>query len=87
MLNYMEARELLVRNKRIVAVRTLDRLKGEEREFRTHAVINAAGPWAPEVARRFGFGKTNLDPPSLAYNVLLNRSRPDGEALASRSAP
>ncbi len=50
--NYVEARAGLTRGNTVEGVRASDRLTGESLEIRAHIVLNAAGPWAPELVRR-----------------------------------
>ena len=50
--NYVEARAGLTRGNTVEGVRASDRLTGESLEIRASVVLNAAGPWAPELARR-----------------------------------
>jgi glycerol-3-phosphate dehydrogenase len=60
--NYCEAQELIVRDGRVVAVRVRDLLRGEEFEVRAQVTVNATGPFAPSLAKRFG-GSVRLDVP------------------------
>lgn len=50
--NYVEARAGLTRGNTVEGVCASDRLTGEPLEIRAHIVLNAAGPWAPELVRR-----------------------------------
>lgn len=50
--NYVEAGAGLTRGNTVEGVRASDRLTGESLEIRASVVLNAAGPWAPELARR-----------------------------------
>ena len=50
--NYVEARAGLTRGNTVEGVRASDRLTDESLEIRASVVLNAAGPWAPELARR-----------------------------------
>jgi glycerol-3-phosphate dehydrogenase len=84
-LNYAEARELLVEDGRARGVRAVDAVTGAELELRGDAVVNAAGPWCREVARRFDRDVPALFRPSLAFNALLDR--PPLSALALAVAP
>jgi glycerol-3-phosphate dehydrogenase len=47
--NHCEARRLIVRRDRVVAVRLLDRISGQDLEVRTRFVVNAAGPYAEKI--------------------------------------
>jgi len=75
-LNYVEVVGLLQSEGRIAGVRAIDRVDGSELEFRAPLVVNAGGPWAPEVARHGGIDGSGLFRPSLAFNLLLRRPLP-----------
>jgi glycerol-3-phosphate dehydrogenase len=72
-LNYLEARELLVDGGAVRGVLAHDRVGGRELRLRTRTVINAAGPWSRDLARRMGSDLPALFRPALAFNLLLNR--------------
>jgi glycerol-3-phosphate dehydrogenase len=75
-LNYVEAISLKREGSKAAGVVTT------AGEFSAPVVINAAGPWSPEVARRFGCQQTELMTPSLTFNVLLNVPPPSEAAVA-----
>ena len=50
--NYVEAVAALTRRSTVEGVRATDRLSGESLEIRADVVLNAAGPWAPELSGR-----------------------------------
>lgn len=82
-LNYVEARELRVEEGIVRGVDSRDRARGEEvLFFRAPVVVNAAGPWAPAVARAFGSSVPDLYPPSIAFNLLLDREPPSEACVA-----
>lgn len=81
-LNYVECTGLLSANGRVIGVRARDHHSGQEMDFRTELVINAAGPWCREVAAGAGPAVPELFRPSLAFNTLLDRKPPAGLALA-----
>jgi len=81
-LNYVECIGFLSAGGRVTGVRARDHHSGEDLEFRTALVINAAGPWCREVAAGAGPAVPNLFRPSLAFNALLDRKPPAGLALA-----
>jgi len=49
--NYAAARSLLREGRQVVGAVVEDRLSGKEHRLRARVVLNAAGPWADEVAR------------------------------------
>lgn len=50
--NHVEARAALTRGDAVEGVRAADRLTGESFDIRARVVLNAAGPWAPELSGR-----------------------------------
>ena len=50
--NHVEADAALLRGGAVEGVRASDRLSGEAFDIRARVVLNAAGPWAPELAGR-----------------------------------
>ena len=50
--NYVEATEALTRGSVVEGVRASDRFTGELFDIRARVVLNAAGPWAPELSGR-----------------------------------
>lgn len=81
-LNYVECTGLLRANGRVTGVRARDHRSGQDLEFRAPLVINAAGPWCAEIAAGAGPRVPGLFRPSLAFNVLLDRTPPAETALA-----
>lgn len=83
-LNYTEAEEALVRDGRVRGVAARDRIAGRRLEYRARTVVNCAGPWAPDVADRFDREVPGLFRPSLAFNLLLDRTMDADAAVAVR---
>lgn len=81
-LNYVGADELLTSNNRVAGVRGTDMETGKRHDFRSNAVINAAGPWCREVARSFDRDVEALFYPSIAWNVLFDRGALSSHAVA-----
>jgi glycerol-3-phosphate dehydrogenase len=67
----------------VAGLRALDRLTGARLLFATKAVINCAGPWCRQVARRFDRDVPGLFRSVLAWNVLLDREPPAPLAIAA----
>jgi glycerol-3-phosphate dehydrogenase len=90
LLEYMEAVEIK-EDMDELRVRIHDKLKDSTLEFRARAVVNAAGPWAGEVARRAGVEDVDVLLTAgtiIVYNQrltrhVINRMRPpsDGDIL------
>jgi len=53
-LNYCEAQQLLMRDGRVEGARVQDLLGGEAFDIRAKVTVNATGPFAPSLAKRFG---------------------------------
>ena len=81
-LNYVAVDDLLTHDGKVVGVRATDDVSGQELEFRARAVINAAGPSSRLIAGRFDKDVADLFRPSLAWNVVLERSSLSDHALA-----
>jgi glycerol-3-phosphate dehydrogenase len=81
-LNYIEARRMLQREGSAAGVEALDRLSGQTLEFRAPVVVNCAGPWCREVARRFDRDIPRLFNFSIAFNVVLDMKPLSEAALA-----
>lgn len=81
-LNRVEATGLLTTGGRAAGVRAVDRESDEELQFRARHVINAAGPWCPQVSARLDREVAGLFRPSLAFNVLLDRDPLSDAAVA-----
>jgi len=61
---------------RVEAVRTVDRLTGEERNFATRAVIIAAGPWTDELNARVGVEtERRLLRPTKGVHIVFPREK------------
>lgn len=59
--NYVEATAGITRRDAVEGIRASDRLSGEPLEIRARVVLNAAGPWAPDLGRRLAAcGRTGL---------------------------
>ena len=54
--NYVEATEALTRGGAVGGIRASDRLTGETLDIHARVVMNAAGPWAPELSGRLVTG-------------------------------
>lgn len=81
-LNYCEARGLVRCNGAVAGVHAADLFGGGEIELRAPRVVNCAGPWCEDVARRLVGSAPTLFRPSLAFNVLLAREPTTNVALA-----
>jgi glycerol-3-phosphate dehydrogenase len=75
-LNYAEALELKHQGSRVAGLVT------RAGEFKAPIIINAAGPWAREVATRLDRDRPELMTPSLTFNVLLKVPPPSIDAVA-----
>ena len=81
--NYVEARRLLTSNGQVRGISIAE--SGGRRttaELRAPVVINAAGPWAGDLAARWGGADDRLSPLVAAWNVLLDRPALSGYAVA-----
>ena len=93
-LEHLEALEIK-RGEEGLVVRALDKLRGEPLEFSARVVVNAAGPWAGEVAKRAGV-KAEVMPTAGTMVVyarrltrrVVNRMRPpsDGDIVVPYGA-
>lgn len=81
-LDQVEATDLLTAGGRVTGVRAVDRRSGRSLEIRARTVVNCAGPWSREVARRFDRDIPRLFRPMMAFNLLLDREPPSRAALA-----
>lgn len=81
-LDHVEAMDLLVADGKVAGVGAVDRRSGRSLEVRARAVVNCAGPWSREVARRFDRDVPHLFRPVLAFNLILDRPSPSRAALA-----
>jgi glycerol-3-phosphate dehydrogenase len=84
-LSHVEAVELIVRDQTVAGVRAVDRASGRSVEFRARRIVNCAGPWSRDLARRFDRDVPALLSPALAFNLLLDREAPSRAALAVAS--
>ena len=82
--NYVEARDLVVRGPVVEGVRAVDRLTGERFDIRARVVLNAAGPWAPELSARLapGTGGRLSGLLSKAMNFVIASPLPGVHAVA-----
>ena len=82
--NYVEATAALARGSTVEGVRALDRLTGESLEIRARVVINASGPWAPELSGRLAAGAGGRLPGCLskAMNIVIASPLPGAHAVA-----
>jgi glycerol-3-phosphate dehydrogenase len=82
-LNYMEVEELRVQDGEVGGVSALDRESGRAYEVKGRRVVNTAGPWCREIAKRFHRDIPDLFSPSLAWNVLIDKVSLNDHALAA----
>ena len=80
--NYVEARRLLTSRGRVHGVVVRESGGRASEEFRARIVINATGPWAGELAAKWGAADDRLSPLVVAWNVLLDRPALSGHAVA-----
>jgi glycerol-3-phosphate dehydrogenase len=80
--NYVEARELLTSEGRVQGVILAEGEGRNSAELLAPVVINAAGPWAGELAARWHVPDLALAPLVVAWNVLLDRPALSAHALA-----
>ena len=85
-LNYLEAGELQLANGRVAAIRARDTTDWREYEFRTGAVLNCAGPWAPALAATRDPALLEAFHPSLAFNLLLGAELDSAVSVAVEPA-
>ena len=78
--NYCEAQELLLQDGRIVGARVRDLLEGEAFEVRAKVTVNATGPFAPSLAKRFGKVPLNV-PLSRDMAIVVRRVLDPGMAI------
>jgi glycerol-3-phosphate dehydrogenase len=81
-LNYAPVQELLVDGDVARGVRVRDRIDGGDFEIVGRAVVNCAGPRVRALAAGRGGDSDELFRPSLAFNILLDRTLPTRSALA-----
>jgi len=81
-LNYVEARRLVVRDGRVCGLEAEDSESSTPLRFEAPVVVNCAGPWCREVARGLDRDLPDLYRPSLAFNLLLDRAPLSAAAVA-----
>lgn len=81
-LNYVRCDQLLVHHQRVGGVRAVDQTNHRVYEYRAKKVLNCAGPWCRRLAAGFDRDIEDLYRPSLAMNLLLDRSPMCEAALA-----
>jgi glycerol-3-phosphate dehydrogenase len=85
--NYVEAENLLIRDRRVCGVKARDTLTGEQFDIRARVVINAAGPWAEGVLK--GASATvNRNPGTYSRDAcfVISRAPQADAALALQGA-
>ncbi len=82
-LNYVEARDLLTDNRKVVGIRACDTEAQETFEFRAPVVINCAGPACRALTARWDRDIPRLFYPALAFNLLFDRDPPSEMAIAA----
>ncbi len=85
-LNHMEVTDWEIDGGRVTSVRARDSREWSEFEFRTNAVLNCAGPWAPALAAREDPGLAKAFHPSLAFNLLLDHPLESAVSVAVEPA-
>jgi glycerol-3-phosphate dehydrogenase len=81
-MNYVEARRLLIAKGRVHGISIVEPGTRASTELRASVVVNAAGPWAGALARKWGAADDRLSPLVAAWNVLLDRPPLSGHAVA-----
>jgi glycerol-3-phosphate dehydrogenase len=81
-LNYVVAHELLTSHGGVRGVVVADAGGQRSAELRARVVVNAAGPWAGELAAKWGAADERLAPLVAAWNVLLDRPALSTHAIA-----
>jgi glycerol-3-phosphate dehydrogenase len=85
-LDHVEVDGLEVAAGRVAAVRASDRRTSERFTFEAARVVNAAGPWAPQVLQRFGDRVPHDLHFAVAWNLLVDR-RMRGSCAVALTAP
>lgn len=80
--NYVEAQRLFVSQGRVRGLGVAAADGGESVELRARVVVNAAGPWAGELAAKWGGADDRLESRVVAWNVLLDRPALSAHAVA-----
>jgi glycerol-3-phosphate dehydrogenase len=81
-LNYVSAHELLTARGGVRGIVVADEAGRRSAELRARVVVNAAGPWAGEVAAKWNATDERLAPLVAAWNVLLDRPALSTHAVA-----
>ena len=84
-LNYVEVKDLVAPRGSVEGVDAVDLESGRSLRFEARSVVNCAGPWSRDLARRWDRDEASLFRASLAFNVLLDRPYPADGALALKS--
>ncbi len=84
-LNYTEAKQLVSDAGKVEGVCAYDHLADMVYTFRSDVVINAAGPWSRELARRMDRDETSLFRSMLAWNILFDREPVSDHGVAVMS--
>ena len=80
--NYVEARRLVTSSGRVRGIAVGETEGRGSAELLAPVVINAAGPWAGQLAAKWGGTDDRLAPLVVAWNVLLDRPALSGHAVA-----
>jgi glycerol-3-phosphate dehydrogenase len=83
-LNYTPAVDLLTKGGDVTGVWARDALEETSYRFQADKVVNAAGPWSPEVARHFDQELTEFLGSLSAWNVLFDREAPTDCAVGAK---
>ena len=81
-INYAPVLDIVSEGRVARGVRVRDRISGAEHVIAARAVINCAGPRVKQLARGRGGDTERLFRPSLAFNIMLDRSLPMTIAVA-----
>lgn len=81
-LNYAEAIDTVLSDRRVTGIRFIDRLSGTRYTLSGSYVINATGPWSRQTAAALGDDRPGMFVPTLAWNVLFNRPAVSEYAVA-----
>ena len=81
-LDHVEADGLAIDAGRVTGVHARDHGGTERLTFETPRVVNAAGPWAPQVLRSFGDAAPHDLHFALAWNLLVDRKMQSNCAIA-----
>lgn len=70
--NYFKATDVVVDDGQIIGIVALNQSKGEKHLIKGKRIINCAGPWCRDVARRFHKDEVSLFKSMLAWNILFD---------------